>query len=375
MHHNRQSLAAASAVTMLFLLHALLAATASAETGARYVKTRQGDRPKPIVAIDNVCAWPNLTVLDDGTIVATIFNQPNHGKAPGDVECWASKDNGQTWQKAGTPAPHDPDTIRMNVAAGKAKNGDLIVIASGWSNKYPPGKSGAAFRAGILNSWLCRSSDGGRTWSVDKQAVAHKAPDGHPWVPYGDIIEGDDGELRTAVYSWPGYSPRNERVFIIQSRDDGKTWGEFVPLDKNNIRNESAMLNLGRGKWLIAARHSALFVYASADNGKTWQAGGKVTQNSQHPGHLLRMKDGRILLTYGNRTAGDRGVEVLTSSDEGMTWSKPLRLVDWQGDGGYPSSVQLPDGQILTAYYARKVEGHDRYHMGVVTWDLAKSIP
>ena len=39
------------------------------------------------VAIDDVCAWPNLTKMPDGTIVATIFNRPCHGKWEGDVEC------------------------------------------------------------------------------------------------------------------------------------------------------------------------------------------------------------------------------------------------------------------------------------------------
>jgi hypothetical protein len=24
---------------------------------------------------------------------------------------------------------------------------------------------------------------------------------------------------------------------------------------------------------------------------------------------------------------------------------------------------------VLTAYYARQIEGHNRYHMGVVLWD------
>ena len=356
----------------LFVSLGLLVGIASAQPDKAYVKTKQGERPKPTVAVDNVCAWPNLTVLKDGTIVAAIFNQPSHGSMAGDVDCWASKDNGQTWQKTGTPAPHEPDANRMNVAAGRAKNGDLIVIASGWSNKYPPGKSGAAFRAAILDPWICRSSDGGRTWTVDKQAVSNKAPDGNPWVPFGDVVQGDDGLLRAAVYSWPGYSPRNERVFIIQSRDDGKTWGDFIPLDEDNIRNETAMLNLGGGKWLIAVRYSALYCYASADNCATWQARGRITEGNQHPAHLLRLKDGRILLTYGDRTGTIHGVEVLTSSDEGKTWTGPLRVVDWQGDGGYPSSVQLPDGQILTAYYARKIEGHDRYHMGVAAWDPQK---
>ncbi len=30
------------------------------------------------IAIDNKCAWPNLTLLSDGSIVATIFGEPCH---------------------------------------------------------------------------------------------------------------------------------------------------------------------------------------------------------------------------------------------------------------------------------------------------------
>lgn len=29
----------------------------------------------------------------------------------------------------------------------------------------------------------------------------------------------------------------------------------------------------------------------------------------------------------------------------------------------------LPEGRVLTAYYAQRIDGHDRYHMGVVVWD------
>ena len=79
-----------------------------------------------------------------------------------------------------------------------------------------------------------------------------------------------------------------------------------------------------------------------------------------------------MLLSYGNRL-DPKGVDVRFSSDEGATWSEPLRVVDFLLDGGYPSSVQLPNGRVLTAYYARRIEGHDRYHMGVVVWDPAAS--
>ena len=39
----------------------------------------------------------------------------------------------------------------------------------------------------------------------------------------------------------------------------------------------------------------------------------------------------------------------------------------------YPSSVQLKDGRILTAYYAMAIPGHSGYHMGVVIWDPART--
>lgn len=79
--------------------------------------------------VKGVCAWPNLTVLPDGTNTACIFNRPSHGALPGDVDCYASTDDGRTWKKRGTVAKHEPSANRMNVAAGLAHNGDLVVLA------------------------------------------------------------------------------------------------------------------------------------------------------------------------------------------------------------------------------------------------------
>ena len=368
----RTQLRAGIIAAAVFLSLALLLTVASAESNKRYVRAKQGQQAQPIVAVDNVCAWPNLTVLRDGTVVATIFNQPSHGQMAGDVECWATENGGRAWHKRGTPAPHEPDTNRMNVAAGLAANGDLIVIASGWSNRYPPGQPGPAFRAGILKPWACRSSDGARTWSVDRTAFPAKAPDGGLCIPFGDIVAGDDGALRVAIYAVL-LERRADRVYVFRSPDDGKTWGEPAPLDENAYRNETALLHLGGGKWLAAVRENGLHLYGAADDARTWEYRGRLTGPAQHPGHLLKLRDGRLLLSSGNRTAGDKRVDARFSDDGGQTWSEPLRVVDFEGDGGYPSSVELPDGQVLTAYYAGKIEGHARYHMGVVIWDPGRS--
>jgi len=372
-----------SCATVALVLLGLLFTPARAGAEQRRVKAKDGATPRPVVAADNVCAWPNLTLLRDGTIIATIFNKPSHGSMAGDVECWATSDGGKTWAKAGTPTAHEPDTVRMNHAAGLAANGDLIVLCSGWTNRYPEGKKGAPFRASTLDPWVCRSTDGARTWSVDKKQFPIKGPGGQEigvCIPFGDIVVGNDGKLRAAVYTsryigrYEAKKPkRPTRVLILRSPDDGKTWGDPISLDPDNTRNETALIHLGKGKWLAAARISDLHLYASDDDARTWQYRGPVTKPSQHPGHLLRLRDGRILLTYGNRTK-DRGVDVRTSADEGHTWSEPVRVLDFQGDGGYPASVQRADGQIVTAYYASRIEGHPRYHMGVVIWDPEQSL-
>jgi hypothetical protein len=59
------------------------------------------------------------------------------------------------------------------------------------------------------------------------------------------------------------------------------------------------------------------------------------------------------------------------SDDDGRSWSDPVRIVDWgEVDGGYPSCVELSDGQVLTVYYAGDTKGRiTSYHMGAVVWD------
>ena len=318
-----------------------------------FVKDSDGQRPKPIVAITNVCAWPNLTLLPDGAIVATIHNQPSHLKLPSDVECWASVDGGLTWDKRGTPAPRDtPKTARGNVAAGLANNGDLIVVASGWSD--PTAKNS---RGDILLPYVSRSSDGGRTWTIDNKAFSKIL------VPFGDILPGADGHLRVALYRGePG------TTVVYSSPDDGKTWGEPAHINKKVVIHEPAIFHLGKGKWLAAARYDGLNLYTSNDDAKTWTLRDKLSGRQQHPGHFTRLKDGRVLATHGNRL-NPKGIDIRLSDDEGKTWSAALRLADFEGDGGYPSSVQRQDGRIVTAYYARKTEAHDGYQMAVVVWD------
>jgi len=74
------------------------------------------------IAIDHICACPNLTLLREGTILAVVDNQHCNAEWEVDIECWGSKDGGISWQLHVTPGMHEPGANRMNVAARLANN-------------------------------------------------------------------------------------------------------------------------------------------------------------------------------------------------------------------------------------------------------------
>ena len=322
------------------------------------------------IAVDNKCAWPNLTLMPDGAIVATIFNQPTHLRWPGDVECWVSTDEGRLWTLRGTPTQHEPETSRGNVAAGLAHDGALITIVSGWSYKGSPVVGQTNELAKVLEPWVCRSTDGGRTW---ERSGSVTIPQGVPAIiPFGDIERSPDGSLGVSAYSW--YGGKKCSSYFFRSRDDGHTWGEAVVIGADDY-NETDILCLDEGRWLAASRtmktgHLDLFI--SEDDGKSWTLRNALTLPRQHPAHLLRLADGRVLIVYGIRNRGLYGVGARVSEDGGESWNAPILLVDLENaaDGGYPSSVQMPDGTIVTAYYCIGIPTHQRYHMGVARWTL-----
>jgi Neuraminidase (sialidase) len=201
-----------------------------------------------------------------------------------------------------------------------------------------------------------------------------------------------NGDLCAAVYStqgpWEKYEERKFRSWLYRSKDDGKTWGE--PAVIGTDANETTPLHLGNGRWLAAARGGTgvekkdfMQLYASVDDGRTWTFKHTMTGFQRVNGHLAKLRDGRVLFTYGDRASdfGKKGLEAMVSADGGETWSEPVRLTDWNGlDGGYPSSVQRADGQVVTAYYASALPGeppnsYKGYHMAVIVWDPARTFP
>ncbi len=328
-----------------------------------------------VVAVKDVCAWPKLTLLPNGDLIAAIYNRPVHGVLPGDVDIYASSDRGLTWQKRGTATRHEGDSARFNHSIGVTRQGELVVVSGGWTY-HPRDEKGAYKKKKLLRPTASRSSDGGRTWTISEKFP--DGADGMTLVPFGNVDTGADGALRVAAYSYnTAVKPRVDICYTAFSKDNGSTWmlGSVIG---QPAANETDVVHLGGGRWLAAARNlgptgqrgHSTDIYASDDDAKSWRLLASPTEENQHPADLWKLADGRVLLTYGDRRT-DRGVNVCLSADSGKTWTAPARITQGvSGDCGYPSSAQLKDGTLVTVFYAAKTKEYDKYQMSAVRWRL-----
>jgi photosystem II stability/assembly factor-like uncharacterized protein len=331
-----------------------------------------GEPPVARVGIPDVCAWPNLALMSDGTIAAFVFNQPSHGRLIGGIDCYASTDGGATWTKRATAAPPDPGVqhTRMNHAAGIAANGDLIVIAGGWTVYPKPNEHGPYEVDKLMRPVVCRSSDGGRTWSMERDGFPETEPGVAAYVPFGAIARAKDGSLRVSAYADKAIA------YVLRSDDDGHTWTDPVRISTQLKPNETTLWSDGKGRMLAAGRTRTLEIFESSDDGASWRHLSRASDDLGIPGDLRQLADGRLLVTHGIRVNGIEGVDARVSADGGRTWSAPRRVADFiTYDGGYPSSVQRADGMVVTAFYARRTKDRDGYQMGVVIWDPARTFP
>jgi hypothetical protein len=146
-------------------------------------------------------------------------------------------------------------------------------------------------------------------------------------------------------------------------------WGDEVALVETAPGRVLALLRQNRPGYLLQCW--------SDDGGRTWSQPLR-TPIWGYPPHLLRLRDGRVLCTYGHRRE-PLGVQAVVSTDGGQSWDVDHRAV-LRADGetrrrgdresrdlGYPVSVELRDGSIYTAYYLT-LDGVT--HVAATRWEL-----
>lgn len=175
---------------------------------------------------------------------------------------------------------------------------------------------------------------------------------------------------------------REGRPICVRTIDGGKTWafiayigpepsGYSIMPSTVRLTPNSLLTTLRRAED-TGKRRSWIEAWISANNGKSWSFLNEPVPDTGegNPPHLIKLRDGRLCLTYGQRAAPFSIVACL-SSDAGKTWSKPIVLrADGGGrDIGYVRSVQRSDGKVVTVYYFwEKATGPERY-IAATIWD------
>jgi sialidase-1 len=215
----------------------------------------------------------------------------------------------------------------------------------------------AADRQAELGEWLIRSTDGGRTWSARLPTTVNS--------PHGPIQLADGRLLYAGKELW---SPAG-RIGVCESSDDGLTWRWLaeIPSRPGDVvkrgYHELHAVETDDGRILVQIRNKnephkgETLQSESADGGRTWSEPRSIGVWGL-PSHLLKLRDGRLVMTYGYRRQ-PFGNQARVSADGGRTWSEPLTIsADGAGgDLGYPATVELADGRLLTAWYEKPAAG------------------
>jgi len=307
-------------------------------------------------AVEGGGYFPVAIRLATGEVLAVVRGGGAHLSRAGRLDLVMSDDGGRTWSKPWTVIDGPEDD--RNPALGQLADGTILLayaVLSGYEadgQRLPEDVSKWVFD-GV---YVIRSKDKGKTWTKPELSPEiHAFYAGQGAVsPYGKIIQLGDGTVIMAVY-FDFFDGRGNQSYIFRSRDGGKTWRE--PSLVGEHFNETAMLALADGNLIAAMRSEKgghLALCRSEDGGKHWSSPSQITQDMEHPADLIQLKNGQILLSYGERNS-PMGVRAIFSLDGGKTWEWDKKIIISASapntDCGYPSSVEVGGGQIVTLYY------------------------
>ncbi len=347
--------------------------------------------------------WPCVARTDDGTLAVVASGMRNDHVCPfGRTTIFLSGDEGRTWTppRVLNDSPLDDRDAGVICLGGRR----LLVTWFTTHNRRYAGEQRLAKMDPVQRarwtaaldatedeaiigrwrgSWLRVSDDGGESWRAPVK-VPVSAPHGPIRLTGGDLLYlGKQFDTFEQL--------RFGKVVAVVSSDDGATWrplGE-TPLADGTAwghYHEPHVVELPDGRLLGAIRVQnyensppledagivpfSVMTTVSVDGGKTWSTPRPLGFHGSPP-HLMRHSGGTLVLSCGYRLE-PFGQRIALSEDDGETWRCNLILRDDGPDAdlGYPASVELGDGSILTVYYQKPARTSDKCAILWSRWRL-----
>lgn len=358
--------------------------------------------------------WPSVCMDDRGVLYAVASSMRLSHVDPCGKGCmYMSYDQGKTWTKPIVLNDSFVDDRDMGICY--LGGGKLLVS---WFSEAPANyhdqiqdydwfeEKDKAISWGFSQAWkklpkeeyvasagsfVMMSSDYGVTWS-EPVRVPILAPHGPSVCKDGTLVY-----LGNMLYN-DSYTSKDENgnemrppITCYTSTDGGYTWkfAGQVPDTKGpggetiNAYNmfEPHVVELPDGRLMGAIRtHNeemnpafTVFITYSHDKGRTWSAPVGTGVDGSPP-HLMVHSSGAVVCSYSCRTNGSRCERAVVSYDMGETWTQDYVIDDrleYFCDMGYPASIELPDGSILSVYY-QEIPGEWWTSVLCSRWKLGK---
>jgi len=333
----------------------------------------------------NYHGWPTVCKDDRGVLYATASSYRLSHVCPAGKNCmYMSFNEGKTWTPPIIVNDSNLDDRDMGIIyLGEGKM--LVTWFSSFSEDYYDhiqeydwfGDAHKALTMGFgnalrtvpeeeikkdLGSFVKLSDDYGVTWSAPIR-VPVTAPHGPCICKDGTIVYLGN---RMDIHS--DENGNRPAVTACVSTDGGNTWEIAGTVPDGDIITsintyEPHVTELPSGRLLGAIRvhcneldpFFTVFTTYSDDKGKTWSKPVCIGVDGSPP-HLMVHSSGAVICSYSRRTNGIRSERACVSYDGGETWTEDYTINDdlhYVCDMGYPASVELSDGTILTVYYQR----------------------
>lgn len=326
--------------------------------------------------------WPTICRGDGDTLYAVSSIRRGHVDPYGATAFYVSHDAGRTWE--GPRIINDTPVDDRDTGIAYMGEGRLIVsfftigaesfrqgggYADLWDYMANPQQNASKRKQWTKytdeelkgGKWYLLSDDYGQTWTAPIKAPVT--------APHGPTV-ANDGSLIFCGAGDGGY------IYLYRSYDFGRTW-ELVTRLQTPSKGETGgvgfsfteayCIQLRDGKYVACIRagvigvandSATLRVFISySDDGENFTKAVPVPDVVGAPPHLLELSNGALLLTYSYRggiedddVVGARG---RVSYDGGKTWDEEIIISEsfLGADLGYPSTVELDDGTLITTYY------------------------
>ena len=311
----------------------------------------------------NYFGWPTVAKLKDGKIaVGASGFRLEHVCPFGKAVISYSFDNGETYTK---PAPVI-DTPLDDRDAGLCPFGDNGVIFTSFNNTADMQREYNKENEYVQNYINTITKDDeekylGSTFRVsfDNGITFGKLMHSPVTSPHGPK-ELCDGTVLWVGNNFFDVEAGLEVAKLNPETGEAEYMGKITIDDENIFINEPNILELPDGRLICHTRAEndnvfTIYQCFSSDGGRTWTKPERLLgETDGAPPHLFLHSSGTLISTYGRRKY-PYGIMAMISTDNGKTWEKDLRIYESkfdEDDLGYPSTIELSDGTLLTVFYA-----------------------